>query len=542
MTDFMPPRERRARHRPDRRGRRAAGARCDRSSSSASTTGGSSRGCSAIGDGRLAVAGPDALCSSARPSRAHGENCTTVSEFTVAPGRARAVRPDVVPVAPAAARRRRRRAGARGDARTTGATWSRRVHATAAATARRCAQSLRVLKALTYAPTGGIVAAPTTSLPERIGGVRNWDYRYCWLRDAALTLVAMLRAGLRRGGRGVARLAAARGRRRPGRHADHVRHRRRAAARRARARMAAGVRGVAPGADRQRRARAAAARRLRRGDRRDARPRARRRARADDRRGRLLATLEFLEHGWRRPDAGIWEVRGPARHFTHSKVMAWVAFDRAVEAVEGSGREGPVERWRAMRDEIRAEVLSAGVERATAGVHAVLRVDGARRERAADAARRLPARRRRADGVDRRRRSSGAHLRRALLPLPAAHGRAPSTGCRPARASSSPCSFWLADVLALQGRTDEARAAVRTAARPPERPRPARGGVRPDRAGGSSGNFPQAFTHLDADQHGVRASGGLGGSVGRVRTGKPTAVATATTCTPHGNCRSGVAS
>ena len=100
--------------------------------------------------------------------------------------------------------------------------------------------------------------------------------------------------------------------------------------------------------------------------------------------------LAWLEEGWRLEDAGIWEVRGPNRHFTHSKVMAWVAFDRAVRSNEEFGREGPVERWRELRDEIQAEVLSPRLERTEAGVRAVLRLRRARRERPPDGARRVP--------------------------------------------------------------------------------------------------------------------------------------------------------
>ena len=177
----------------------------------------------------VAIAGPDALCLRT-PVEIHGEDLTTVSEFTVEPGERVPVRADLVPLARAAAGPDRPRAGAGRDGDVLA-----RVGASAEHDGEyhdEIQQSLLVLKALTYEPTGGIVAAPTTSLPERIGGVRNWDYRYCWLRDATLTLLAMLSAGYRDEALGLARVAAAGDRRRPGRGPDHVRHRRRAAARR----------------------------------------------------------------------------------------------------------------------------------------------------------------------------------------------------------------------------------------------------------------------------------------------------------------------
>ena len=217
-------------------------------------------------------------------------------------------------------------------------------------------RSLAVLKALTYAPTGGIVAAPTTSLPEQIGGVRNWDYRYCWLRDATFTLFAMMNAG----------------------YIDEARAwrdwlLRAVAGDPANAQILYGVAGerrvmesasstgcpatrLAPGPRRQRRPRAVPARRVRRGDGRVHQGAHRRPPR---RRPCLVAAagvMDFLEGAWDQPDEGIWEVRGPRRHFTHSKVLAWVAFDRAVHAVERFGLPGPVDRWRRLRDEVHREV------------------------------------------------------------------------------------------------------------------------------------------------------------------------------------------
>ena len=158
---------------------------------------------------RVAIAGPDALCLRT-PVEMHGEDMTTVSEFTLEPGEripfvltwfpSHEPLPDAIDPEAALADTEEywldwaAGCGHHGD-------YHEEIH-----------QSLLLLKALTYAPTGGIVAAPTTSLPEWIGGVRNWDYRYCWLRDATLTLLAMLNAGLQRRGDGVAAVAAARGR------------------------------------------------------------------------------------------------------------------------------------------------------------------------------------------------------------------------------------------------------------------------------------------------------------------------------------------
>ena len=214
----------------------------------------------------LAIAGPDALCLRGDLD-VHGEDLATVGAVAPARGRPPPLRLHLVPVARAAAARPRRRRRARAR-RALVAASGRRAAATTVPTATPCVRSLIVLKALTYGPTGGIVAAPTTSLPEWPGGVRNWDYRYCWVRDATLTLYALMIAGYRREADGLARLAAARRRRRSRRPADHVRRRWRAAAPRVRGRLAPRVRGVAPGPDRQRRPRAAAARRLRRDGRR----------------------------------------------------------------------------------------------------------------------------------------------------------------------------------------------------------------------------------------------------------------------------------
>src|SRR5581483_2777263 len=326
-------------------------------------------------------------------------------------------------------------------------------------------QSLLVLKALTYAPTGGIVAAPTTSLPELVGGVRNWDYRFCWLRDAALTLLAMLNAGYRDEAvtwrQWLLRAVA-------GDPADvQIMY------------GLAGERRLAewevdwlPGFEGSRPVRVgnAASEQLQLdvyGEVLDALYQTRLHGAApdDDVWSLTRALLDWLEEGWRQPDAGIWEVRGPSRHFTHSKVMAWVAFDRAVRECEEFGRDGPVERWRAVRDE--------------AGVRPVVRLRSPRRERAPHAARRLPARPGRAGRLHGRRHPAGAVRGRAPAPLPQRGGGRR----RPAgRRRRLPALLVLARAGARPAGADERGAgAVRAPPRPPQRRRAVGGGVRPGR-------------------------------------------------------------
>ncbi len=223
-------------------------------------------------------------------------------------------------------------------------------------------RSLITLRLMTHGGTGGIVAAPTTSLPEDFGGVRNWDYRYCWLRDASLTLEALLACGYRAEAklwrdwllRAVAgdpkdlqiMYAVDGARDLPERELDHL----------------AGYEGSRPvrignGAVTQTQTDVLGevmialemARELHVSE-------------TEDSWALQRVLVEDLATHWDQPDNGLWEIRGPLRHFTHSRVMVWVAFDRAVKAVEEHGFDGPVAQWRKLRDEVREEILTHGYD------------------------------------------------------------------------------------------------------------------------------------------------------------------------------------
>ncbi|MFC7328491.1 glycoside hydrolase family 15 protein [Marinactinospora rubrisoli] len=223
-------------------------------------------------------------------------------------------------------------------------------------------RSLITLKALTYRPTGGIVAAPTTSLPEDIGGVRNWDYRYCWLRDATITLEALMRSGYTDEARAwrewLVRAVA-----------GEPQHMQIMYGVRGERRLAEWEADWLPGYESSRPVRIgnAAVGQYQLdvyGEVMDALDLARRSGLHSGEHvwGLQRSLVNYLEWCWDEPDEGLWEVRGPRQHFVHSKVMAWVAADRAVRMIEEFGKEGPLERWRALRDTIHAEVCEYGYD------------------------------------------------------------------------------------------------------------------------------------------------------------------------------------
>ncbi|MEU1040792.1 glycoside hydrolase family 15 protein [Streptomyces sp. NPDC005907] len=316
-----------------------------------------------LGDGhRVAVAGPDAVwLRSDPPVRTWGKDFCTHSEFTVGAGEKVAFvltwhpshqpRPRLVD--PYEALRSSLDDWQRWAARCNYAGPHRDI----------VVRSLITLKALTYAPTGGIVAAPTTSLPEELGGIRNWDYRYCWLRDSTLTLGALLAAGyheeaeawrdwlLRAVAGDPAELQIMYGLSGERRLTEYVLP------------WLPGFADSSPvrvGND--------AVRQLQLdvyGEVIDSLSLAREAGLPmKPHMWRLqVALMEFLRTAWRQPDEGLWEVRGPRRHFVHSKVMAWVAADRAVRALERDPQlSGDLEGWRAMRDEVHREVCERGYD------------------------------------------------------------------------------------------------------------------------------------------------------------------------------------
>ena len=446
------------------------------------------------GDGLIhAVAGPDAIVLET-PVTTHGAGKATVADFVVEAG-------DKVPFSLAYHPSHHdppKLANCERAIKETSRWWRE--------WAKKCTydggwkpqvmRSLITLKALTYAPTGGIVAAPTTSLPEWPGSVRNWDYRYCWLRDASLTLQSLFVGGY------TAEALAWR---------DWL------------LRAAAGDPEdlqimYGPG-----------------GERRlteftvdwldgyeDSTPVRIGNAASEqfqlDVYGEVLETLyrtrklmpdpgsheaswdlevalvDALEGLWRHPDDGIWEVRGPRQHFTHSKMMAWLAFDRAVQNCSEFKLHGPVARWKAIRDEIHTQICTEGFD---TEMNAFTQAYGSKRMDAAVLMMPLigflpgddPRIKGTVEAVERHLLHDGFVARYETTPDGAVDGLPAGEG------SFLPCSFWLADNLAMIGRVDDAHALFERLL-----------GLANDVGlfseeydGGASrqlGNFPQAFTHV----------------------------------------------
>ena len=312
-------------------------------------------------DGRtVAVAGPDSVWLDADVDT-YGEDLTTYSDFTVQPGDRiamalswQASHREPPPVTDAAE-----------ALQITEDFWSDWVgHCTHHGPYREAVvRSLITLKALTYAPTGGIVAAPTTSLPEAIGGSRNWDYRFTWLRDAAITLSSLLRTGYVEEARAWREwlLRAVAG------DPENLQIMYGIAGERelgeAELSWLPGYEGSTPV-----RVGNGAAGQLQLdvyGEVTEALYLAHKTGLARNDYAQLLQLklIHYLEEHWDEPDEGIWEVRGPRRHFVHSKVMAWTAVDRTVKLIESDGVDGPLERWKELRERIHHDVCTKGYDR-----------------------------------------------------------------------------------------------------------------------------------------------------------------------------------
>jgi GH15 family glucan-1,4-alpha-glucosidase len=443
----------------------------------------------AVEGGVRAIAGPDTLhCFSDVPMR--GEGLSTVADFRVGAGERVAF--DLLWSSTYGPEPERQDPGVRLE--ETQSYWDE--------WASRCSydgpwkdavrRSLITLKALTYAPTGGLVAAASSSLPERIGGSRNWDYRYCWLRDATFALYALHVGGYTEEALAwrewlVNAVA--------GSPAD--------------LQIVYGLAGERrldeialdwlPGYEGSRPVRVGngAYRQFQLdvyGELVDALHLTRRMGLppSEDAWRVQRAVMDFLAEGWRKPDNGIWEARGERRHFTHSKVMAWVAFDRSVAAVENFGLEGDVDRWRATRAAIRDEVLERGFDPA---IGSFVQSYGSPEVDASALMFPLVG----FVEADDPRMSGTVDVIRAHLGTDGllARYRSPSgvDGLEAGEGAFLLCTFWLADVLALQKKYDEA-------ARLFERLLSLRNDVGllaeefDPRQRRQLGNFPQAFSHV----------------------------------------------
>jgi GH15 family glucan-1,4-alpha-glucosidase len=403
-------------------------------------------------DGTLcAIAGPD-MAVLRTPVELRGEGLTTQGEFAVAAGQTipfvLTYAPSHLPLPDAVDPE-----AALAETAAFWAEWTGR-YVSSGPFADAVTRSLITLKALTYLPTGGIVAAPTTSLPEQLGGARNWDYRYCWLRDATLTLLALMNAGYYDEAKAWRDwlLRAAAGSPEQMQIMYGVAGERRLAE--WEVPWLSGYEGSRPV-----RIGNAAAGQLQLdvfGELMDALHQARVGGLDHSTAGWALekSALSHLETMWQLPDEGIWEVRGEPRHFTYSKVMAWVAFDRVINSAEAFGLAGPVERWRAIRAAIHAEVCEKGFN---PRIGAFVRAYGSDE---LDASALLISTVGFLPPTDARMRGTVDAVARNLMrdgfvlrydTATAADGLPPREGAFLA------CSFWLVDALVLLGRDAEAR-------------------------------------------------------------------------------------
>jgi GH15 family glucan-1,4-alpha-glucosidase len=441
------------------------------------------------GTGITAVAGPDAVdVHTALEMR--GEDLTTVAEFEVKEGERIGLE-----LCWHASHEEGRAAGdveaILGETEKWWQAWSSKC-TYEGSYREQVLRSLITLKALTYAPTGGVVAAPTTSLPEKIGGVRNWDYRFCWVRDATFTLYALMmcgqmeealawRAWLLRAVAGdpsqISIMYGLAGERRLTEFEVP---------------WLTGYEGSKPV-----RIGNAAHTQLQLdifGEIVDAMHVARKNGiKCDENAWRLENHLvEYLAKIWRDPDEGIWEVRGPRRHFTHSKVMAWVGADRIVKAIERFGLPGDATRWRTLRDEIHADVCRHGFSRR---LNSFAQHYGSEETDASllmlPLVGFLPPK-------DPRLCGTVAAIERMLMRdgfVYRYRSQEMVDGLPPGEGAFLPCSFWLADNYLLLGRHDEAQQLFERLVGIANDV-----GLLAEEYGPVSqrllGNFPQAFTHV----------------------------------------------